>query len=84
MRKSVYACGASGVSREFVLVGPQRGPTKVCFSTPKVGGSGGMPPQEIFEKLALMRAILVHSGRYILAHIIYKQKWIIKSILQWN
>ena len=43
----------SGVSREFMLVGPQRGPVKVCFSTPKLGGSGGMPPQEIFENQLL-------------------------------
>jgi hypothetical protein len=34
---------ASGVAREFLLVA-QRGPVKVCFSTPKLGGSGGMPP----------------------------------------
>jgi hypothetical protein len=54
----------SGVSRDFMLVGPHRGLIKVCFSTPKLGGSGGMLPQEIFEKLALTRSILVHSGPF--------------------
>jgi hypothetical protein len=43
-----HKCTGSGVSRDFMLVGPQRGPIKVCLSTPKLGGSGGMLPQEIF------------------------------------
>jgi hypothetical protein len=54
---------ASGVSRDFMLVGPLWDLIKVCFSTSKLGGSGGMPPQEIFDKLALTRAILVHFGQ---------------------
>jgi hypothetical protein len=60
---------SSGVSRDFMLVGPKRGPIKVCFSTPKLGGTvqGHAPPKEIFEKLALTRAILVHFGQF-LAH----------------
>ena len=62
-RASALAMHASGVSREFVLVEPQRGPIKVCFYTPKVAGSGSILPQ---EKSALMREIQVHSGWYII------------------
>ena len=34
-----------GGGLEFALWGP----SKVCFSTPKLGGSGGMPPRKILS-----------------------------------
>ena len=46
----------SGVSRVYKLVGPQRGPCIRCTSvvaaiaTSKLGESGGMPPEKVFEK----------------------------------
>jgi hypothetical protein len=55
------------IYRDFMLVGPLWGPIKMCFSTPKLRGIWGHAPQEIFEKFALSRAILVHFGQYIMS-----------------
>ena len=35
---------------------------RACFSTPPLGGSGGMPPKKMFEKIEALRLILRHSG----------------------
>jgi hypothetical protein len=52
----------SGVSRDFMLVGPQRGQINVCFSIPKLRGLGaGNAPPGNFEKLALNKS---NSGAF--------------------
>ena len=70
----------SGVSREFVLVGPQRGPIEVCFSTPKLVGSGGMSPGSHESNSGAFWA--VYSSTHYLQTMIKRLH--VNSILQWN